>query len=829
MSNILKLVEQALAEKHRGNSIKFQDLIQKECSKSAGTIKEIFRLGLNCATQGKLNDAEQIFNLLISFDPTDYKSYYNLGIIFSLRGNPKKALEFYEIAHNLNEEDLEIQVNRTSTLIELKQFDTAMPLIEEILRRDIRNCPSWINKGVAQSNLGHFNLALIAYKHALDIEPDSAIAISNTCTLLIQLRRYEELLELVDKSNATLLNNFVVLNSRAIALHFFGRYEEAINSYDKVLLIQPKNIDALMNKSFILLNELRRYEEAINSYDKALLIKPDYYEAWLNKGFALNELRRYEEAINSYDKALLIKPDYYEAWVNKGFALNELRRYEEAINSYDKALLIKPDYYEAWVNKGAAYNQMALYPEALWAYSYALKLNPNGNFILGMIIHLKMLMCDWGEIENLIKLTEDGNRAGKKIIEPFSYQAIATNEKSMLGVAKIYSETCHPRKLFIENENRPTNKKIRIGYISGEIRDHATAYLMVELFELHNKNIFEIYIFDNGYDDGSEVRARIVSACHSIESISLQTDFEVAQRISLLEIDILVDLNGYFGARRTGVFSFKPAPVQVSYLGYPGTLGSDYIDYLIADRIVVPEISKEFYTEKIAYLPNSYQVNDRRRRISSIQLTRAMEGLPEQGFVFCCFNNSYKITPNIFEGWMRIMHQVENSIIWLLNSNLSATENLKKEAEKRGISGSRIIFASKKSLDLHLARHQLANLFLDTLPINAHTTASDALWAGLPVLTMRGPTFSGRVAASLLEALGLHELIVETQDEYEEMAVRLATSPKLLAKLKEKLSPAALLEQPLFNTPLTVKNIEELYKKMYQRSRDGLLPDHLYI
>ena len=372
------------------------------------------------------------------------------------------------------------------------------------------------------------------------------------------------------------------------------------------------------------------------------------------------------------------------------------------------------------------------------------------------------------------------------------------------------------------------HEKIRIGYLSGELREHATSHLIVGLLELHDNSRFEIYGIDNGWDDQSEIRQRINASVHSIIDIRRMSETLAAAAICENEIDILVNLNGYFGEPRTGVFANRCAAVQVNYLGFPGTLGASYMDYIIADRYVIPENHKEFYSEKIVYLPNCYQANDNKKKIGTYNFTRLELGLPEKGFVFCCFNNNYKILPDVFDCWMRILRQVDGSVLWIIEDNAIAASNLRKEAVARGISADRLVFAKRMPLSDHLARHRLADLFLDTLPYNAHTTASDALWAGLPVLTCLGQTFPGRVAASLLNAIHLPELITTTLEAYEQMAIELATYPERLAATKHKLAENRLTT-PLFDTKLFTKHIEAAYTVMYQRHQAGLAPDHITI
>jgi predicted O-linked N-acetylglucosamine transferase (SPINDLY family) len=373
---------------------------------------------------------------------------------------------------------------------------------------------------------------------------------------------------------------------------------------------------------------------------------------------------------------------------------------------------------------------------------------------------------------------------------------------------------------------QPPKAKIRLGYYSADFYNHATCMLMAELFEKHDKSKFELFAFSFGPDIKDPMRARVEAAFDQFIDVSTMSDKEIAEFSRMLGIDIAIDLKGSTKDHRFGIFSYRAAPVQVSYLGYPGTMGAEYIDYLIADKTLIPEESQKFYTEKIAYMPHSYQVNDRSRVISDRVFTKQEVGLPEEGFVFACFNSNYKITPDVFDVWARILNSVEGSVLWLFEENKTASANLRKEAQKRGLAQERLVFAPKMELSEHLARHKLADLFIDTLPCNAHTTASDALWAGLPVLTCMGESFASRVAASLLNAIEMPELITSSLEEYEELAIALGNDHQRVLALKQKLE-LNRLTTPLFDSSLFTKDIENLYVKMSQLSQSQMDPEIL--
>jgi predicted O-linked N-acetylglucosamine transferase (SPINDLY family) len=527
--------------------------------------------------------------------------------------------------------------------------------------------------------------------------------------------------------------------------------------------------------------------------------------------------------------AIALKPDHAEAQNNRAVALNALKRFDEALASCEKAIALKQDYAEARFNRGLLLDALKRHQEAANAYAEVLKIDPQYPFTKGALLHQKMLSCDWLGTDALIAEIDSDIAAGKPSTEPFGWQGVAKTQRSLQVCAELYNKYKFPANIAISRRQTAADRgKIRIGYLSGELREQATSQLIVGVFECHDKSRFEIYGFDNGRDDKSEVRKRINASMHNIIDISRLGDASAAAAIRDTQIDILVNLNGYFGDHRTQVFAQKPAPIQVNYLGFPGTLGASYMDYIIADQTVVPLNHREFYTEKVVYLPDCYQSNDRKKEIGTHLFSRGECGLPQEGFVFCCFNNNYKITPHVFDSWMRILRQIEGSVLWLVEDNADATSNLRKEAEARGVNPERVVFAKRTSLRDHLARHRVADLFLDTAPCNAHTTASDALWAGLPVLTQIGETFTGRVAASLLTAIGLPELITSTPQAYEDLAIELAANSEKLAAIKRKLADNRLTT-PLFDTELFTRHIEAAYAAMYERYQAGLSPDHIHV
>lgn len=550
-------------------------------------------------------------------------------------------------------------------------------------------------------------------------------------------------------------------------------------------------------------------------------------QAHFERGGALAELLQFERAVACYDQAIALKPDYAEAYAARGVALLGLKKFEQAVTSFEFALFMNPDL--AWVHfhRAEALRTLNEPEAAIAAYEKALAIDPDNGVARGQICFMQMLLCDWPRAAATAAQLVSGIGRSRNPPSPFPLLALSDSPALLHEAAAHYGRVNYPRNDALGPiPRRGPAGKIHIGYYSADYENHATMHLMAGVFEHHDRSVFEVTAFSFGRESDDHMRARAVNAVDRFIDVRMTSDRDVARMSRELGIDIAVDMKGYTRDRRTGIFAFRAAPIQVGYLAYPGGSGLDYIDYLLADETVVPREHRAYYSEKIAWLPHSYQCNDSKREFPQPRQSRAALGLPETGFVFCGFNSPFKISPETFGGWMRILAQVEGSVLWLLEDNAVAANNLRKAAQAQGIDPGRLIFAPRVSIPEHLARHALADLFLDSLPYNAHTTASDALWMELPVLTCLGKTFPGRVAASLLRALDLPELIASTQADFEAAAVKLARSPSTLAALREKLR-AQRLSAPLFDTALFTSDLEAVYRTMQGRYQDGLPPDHI--
>ncbi|MEY4965886.1 MAG: hypothetical protein RL274_1469 [Pseudomonadota bacterium] len=596
-----------------------------------------------------------------------------------------------------------------------------------------------------------------------------------------------------------------------------GRIEEARTLIAAALQTNPNDAGALVNYGNVL-TLLGRFGEAVASYDRALAIAPDA-DTLTNRGNALQGLHGLDDALASYEAALARDPNNVQAWFKRGVVLGELGRADDALASYDRALALQPGHAEALNNRGYVWwLNKHRYAPAIADLQKALALAPDIPYAPGGVLHLKMYVAEWADLAQQRAAIAQGIRGGRRVARPFMLQALSGDPAELQACARIYARDLYPAVETPAHDpaSRKGRTKIRLGYLSGEFREQATAILMAGLYERHDRERFEVIAVDNGSMDASAMTARLKKTFDQWIEIGGLTDIEAAAEIRAAEIDILVNLNGYFGKHRMGVFAQRPAPVQVNYLGFPGTLGAPYMDYIIADAVVIPEGEARFYDEQVVALPGSYQVNDDKGRPIAAAPSRRDAGLPDDAFVFCNFNQSYKLTPDTFASWMRILKQVEGSVLWLLEAAAPFAENIARHAQAHGVAPERIAFAPDRPPDQHLARLSLADLFLDGLPYNSHTTASDALWAGVPVLTCRSTAFPGRVATSVLLAAGLPELVTENTVDYEVLAVSLAKKPNALKAIREKLAKNRAT-CALFDTDRFRRNIETAYLEMWRR------------
>jgi len=663
------------------------------------------------------------------------------------------------------------------------------------------NLQKTFNEAISAFNNQKLQDAEKLFRKVLSEDRKHVAALNLLTVLLMSVGRFAEAEEFIDLAVNLNQSSDVSFYNYGIILKHLEKPQRALEQFNKALNLN-RNVSETWNNRGTIFNDLKRYHEAIADFDQALSLQPTYPGALTNKGKSLTALKRYDEAFAAFDKALSIKPDLAEAWLGRASVFTNLKRYGEAIVAYDKGLTLKPDLAEAWLSRGNVFSKLNRHDEAFVDYEKALALKPDLEGAEGLRLHSKMQVCNWTDFKAEIDHLSNCVRDGKANTGPFELLALSDLPEDHLQSARAWTAYHHPlSQTPLWKSKIYKHDKIRIAYVSTDFHEHAVAYLMAQVYELHDKTRFDITALSLGPDDNSNMRRRLTKSfdkfvdCRAVESA------EIAKEINRSEIDILIDLNGYTRDANTNIFSFRPAPIQVNYLGYPGTMGASYFDYIIGDKTIFAASDERFYSEKLVRLPHCYLPNDRGRQIADAVFARKDFELPDDAFVFCCFNNSFKILPAVFDCWMRILKRTGNSVLWLLSEDAKTISNLRKEAVNRGIDPDRLVFAKKMPLSEHLARHRLADLFLDTLPYNAHTTASDALWAGLPVLTQIGQSFAARVAASLLNAVGLSELITHSQEEYEALAVELALDRDKLLGIKEKLEKNRLTT-PLFDSTL---------------------------
>ncbi len=761
---------------------------------------------------------------LIRLRPADAGAYRRLGDACLASGAFAEAESRYREALVIEPASARAHNNLGLALIGLRQFAEAASSYRRALELDPRYAIAHNNLGIALFEQGAAEQSVACYQRALELRPSFTEAHCNCGNALLKLNRTEAALQCYERALTLSSTSVEALLGRGNALQRLRRYTDAVRDYERALRLDPRHVEALTNCASALL-VLRKPEEALRLAERAVAIKSDLAEAHSNLAGALRRLHRYEEALTACDLALQLKPDSAGALSNRANVLLALNRRGEALECCERALAQQPDLAEAYDNLGGVLMVERRTEDAARAYERLLEIDPDYDLVLGALLHARGLCCDWRDEAPRREQLVRGVEQCRPVSHPFAFVTLSDSPALQLQCARAYAARELPSipKPLWQGE-RYRHERIRVAYLSADFHDHATAMLMAGLFEAHDRERFETLAVSYGPNDGSAMRQRLERAFDRFIDVRDAPSSEIAQWLRSQEVDIAVDLKGYTRDSRVALLASRPAPVQVSYLGYPGTLALEQIDYILADPIVLPPEHQGHYSERIVYLPDCYQVNDSKRVISEPTPTRAEVGLPASGFVFCCFNHNYKITPEVFTVWMGLLQRVPDSVLWLLGDNAGAVGNLKQAAAERGMDPERLVFAPRIASADHLARHRLADLFLDTLPYNAHTTASDALWAGLPVLTCLGTAFPGRVAASLLHAVGLPELVTHSPREYTARALELATDPHQLGELRARLARNRSTH-PLFDTERFRRHLEAAYATMWQRYQVGLPPE----
>ena len=674
--------------------------------------------------------------------------------------------------------------------------------------------------GVCETQRGEPQTGLAWINKSLAINPHQPVALANQGNALLALKQWAGALSSYDLALALAPNYWVALFGRGNALSALGRHAEALAGFEQAQLLAPQFVEISNARGRELL-KLGRVEESVAAYEQAIAAAPGAAAAHLGRGSALLALKMPAEALRSIDRALELEPLLADAHTQRGHALAEQGLLRDAVDAYDRALALHPTLAAAWLHRGLVLSLHSRFVEAAESLRRALELDPAMPYARGALLHAELQICDWRHYDAGVRETVAAQERGEYADFPFSFLAVSDSPPQQLAGARRFATLEHSGRQRLWTGERYDHGRIRVAYVSADFLNHPTSYLMAGLFEKHDRERFEILGISLRNEDTPTARRVKAAFDRTIETES-RGDRDIAVLLRELEIDIAVDLMGYNGEHRAGIYSYRPAPIQVNYLGFPGTTGSPHMDYLLADEYVVPEEWRSAYSECVVHLPECFQVNDDRRTAATTP-TRTEAGLPATGFVWCSFHSSYKINPPVFDVWTRLLLAVPGSVLWLLGGNAAVEANLRREAEARGVAASRVVFATPLPYEEHLARLPLADLCLDTLPFNGGATASDALWAGLPLITCEGHSFAARMAGSLLQAVGMPGLIARSLPDYEQLALQLATSPDRLAAVRAALA-SARQSAPLFDTDRFRRHVEAAYLSMMQRHRSGLPP-----
>jgi len=768
----------------------------------------LFQRAVSLQQGGRLVEAEALCRQLVKQQPGHAQGWHLLGHLRLQGGDAQDGLDSLRCALAADPGLHAVHLSLGNALLQLKRPAEAVPHYQHLLRQAPHDAAVHNNLGTALRELGQPQEALQVLDRALALKPDYARAHNNRGNALRDLQRLDEALQAYEQAVALDPQYVIALNNRAELLRQLGRTAEAAAG-------DPLSLgDHYMAQG--------QPVRALACYDQLLRLQPNDLAALNNRGVAQLQLRLLAEARQSFEQVLQHSPHDAGALNNLGNVLREQGLLNEALARYSAATEAAPEQAVGWSNRANLLFDLKRPADALPCLERLLALSPQYDYALGNRWHGQRLCCDWRDAEASTQAVLAGVRAGQRSIPPFALLSACDDPALHSACAQRYAQDRFPAQppLWPHGRTAPPAAKLRIAYLSADFHEHATAYLMAGVFEQHDRSRFELIAWSYGPPSSDAMRQRLQASFDHFEDGSGLTDTQAAQRLHALGVHLAIDLKGYTGQSRPGILAHRPAPIQVSYLGYPGTLGAPYIDYVLADRHVLPAAQHPHYSEAVVSLPHSYQPTDAQRRIAEPTPSRTTLGLPEAGFVYGCFNNSYKLTPHFFSLWMRLLQQVPGSVLWLMGEPEEARLNLQAQAQAHGVDPGRLVFAPKLPQAEHLARLRQADLFLDTLPYNAHTTASDALWAGLPVLTCQGQAFAGRVAASLLHSVGLPELITHDLAGYEALALQLALQPQQLAAIRARLA-AARAHSPLFDTRGYTRDLERAYLQMWAQHQAG--------
>lgn len=776
--NPRKALDRARGLHQKGELAEAERLYRFLLQRDGGDVDALHGLGLLYARCGRFEDARQLVDRALGLHPGRPEFHFHRAEIAGALGMREQALESYRQALVLRPDFFEVLVNMGDLLLQMGRTDEPLALLEQAIR----------------------------------LRPDDAAALNNRGNALQALKRHEEALQSFERVLQLLPGNPDVLNNRASALLSLGRFAEAADACRQALAQRADHVPALLNLGRAQAGQ-DLLEEALQHYDAALALQPAHFDGWRERAALLAGLRRYREARESLGKALALNADSWSDWADLGSILLRLGRPQDALEACDRALALQRNDAALWATRGLALQFLGRDTQAAAAHQNALWLDPGAPYVEGRLAALRLGSCEWGAHAAATGRILRGVRAGEPAVEPFTLLHLTDRADDQLRCAQTYARAQQPRaaRALWEGE-RYSHGRIRLAYLLGDLREHPSATRLAVLLEGHDRSRFELF----GFALGAAAPAHFIDLREA-------TDAEIAARLRHHEIDIAVGVMGGADFGRSAIYGLRPCPVQVTFPGYPGTLGSDCCDYLVADAHVIPAGREACYAENVVRLPDTFQASDTRRPVAPRVPTRTELGLPEEGAVFCAFHTASRITPEMYGAWMDILVAVKDSVLWLASGSDSMQGNLRRAAQARGVGAERLVFAPRAEHAEHLARLQHADLALDTLPFNGNDAASDALRRGVPVITCCGDALAARMAGSLLHAIGMPELVTSTLEDYKALAIRLGGDPQLLAETRRKLA-ANRLTHPLFDTGRFRRHIEAAYEIMWQRYQAGEPP-----
>lgn len=793
---------------------------------------------------GQLTEAMETYKMALVLDPSLVDAHSNLGNLYKAQGLLDSARLCYTEAIRVKPTFAIAWSNLAGVLKDEGQLELAIEHYREAIRLAPEFADAHSNLGNVLKECGRIQEAIQSYQHAISIRPGFAIAFGNLASSYYDAGQLELAVQTFRHAIQLEPNFPDAYNNLGNALRELRQLEQAITCYRTALRLKPDHPHAYNNLGNAL-KDKGMVKEAIHCYTTAARLMPQFAAAHSNLGSVLKEQGKLDQALAHYQEAITIDPQFADAYSNMGNVFKDLNRLEEAIQCYSTAIRLKPQFADAYSNLASAYKDGGRMDDAITCYRKALSLRPQFPDAFANYFHAMLFVCDWrsrdADLRTLMGFLDQqfASDAVLPSVQPFHALVYPLSMQRFQDISRRYAERARMNVSLVEMpalryKSKKSHERLRVGYVSSDLGNHPLAHLMQSVFGFHDQNKFEIFCYATSPDDGSRWRRKISDEVeHFVDISDVRNHGDAARKIHQDGIHILINLNGYTKGARNEIFALQPAPVQMSYMGFCGTLGADYIQYMVGDATVVPVAHRRFFTEKIIEMPHSYFVNDHKQSAQEVLEpdkcpTRAQYGVPEDQFVFCNFNQVYKIDPQTFTTWMNILKRVPQSILWLLRFPPLAEANIRAEARARGIKDHRLHFTDVAPKDEHLKRGYLADLFLDTPECNAHTTGCDILWGGTPMITMAKDRMACRVASSLLQAANLSELITQTLDEYEELAVALASDMEKLWDVRKRLEEDRL-QCPLFDTRRWVQNLETGLTMAWERHEAGLSPDHIQV